>query len=97
MSKQDGIEQGPMMSSPGLRYIGKVFAFYYNKDKDKEGSMVLKLGETFDPLSFGLLNYSIINTFKKKAPLAGWYVVSEDTQWELLAELALEKIILDIC
>ena len=79
------VHLGKMMSSPGLKCNDKVFAFYSN------GSMGFRLGPEFDPKSIKLKKVSLLNPFKTKGPLKGWYVVdSEETEkWSKLAELAL--------
>lgn len=48
LSKQEGVILGKMMSSPGLKYNNKVFAFYY---KDQ---MCFKLGESKTPDELGI-------------------------------------------
>ncbi len=81
----DDVERGKMMSSPGLKCNGKVFAFHC-----KDG-MGFRLGQGFDPVAFGLENPKLLNPFKTKGPLKGWYIVDEDQieKWERLAKLAL--------
>ena len=77
---------GKMMSSPGLKYRNKVFAFYHKEE------MGFRLGPKFDPVKFGLLNAKPLNPFKTKPPLKGWFVISaeESKLWEPLAEMALD-------
>ena len=41
--KHNFVSKGKMMSSPGIKYKTKVFAFYYNKE------MVFRLGRDFIP------------------------------------------------
>lgn len=79
---------GKMMSSPGLKYKDKVFAFY-NKKKEEMG---FRLGPDSNPEKFGLKNARLLSPFKTKPPLKGWYVVDTDENnfWEKLAEIALE-------
>lgn len=79
---------GKMMSSPGITYKNKVFAFYYNKQ------MVFRLGKEFDPKSFQLTEYSLLNPFKNKPPLAGWLQITyaDKDKWEKLAKHALHLI-----
>lgn len=82
------ITLGKMMSSSGIQYKGKNFAFLYNK------SMVFRLGRTFDIESEGIHKYELLNPFKNKPPLKDWFVVSYEyaDKWLLLAKAALEKI-----
>ena len=84
----DNVEPGKMMSSPGLRYKNKVFAFYYKEQ------MVFRLGKGFDPKSVGVNEYSLLSPFKNKAPLAGWFEVpfEYEHKWEDLARRALAII-----
>ncbi len=82
---EDNVSLGRMMSSPGLKYGDKVFAF-----QAKEG-MGFRLGRDFDPAAHGKINFEPLNPFKTKGPLKGWYTVSEDQSdaWEELASSAL--------
>lgn len=77
-----------MMSSPGIRYIKKVFAFYYHDQ------MVFRLGKQFKPESVKLKSYTLLNPFKNKPPMSGWFQVpfSQKQLWEKLSYLALENI-----
>lgn len=79
---------GKMMSSPALKYKGKVFAFFYN------GKITFKLGEAFNPESFGLTNVELLNPFKTKGPLKGWYVIGyhDSKHWETLTKQSLENL-----
>ena len=87
-SEYENVTFGKMMSSPAIKYNGKVFAFFYN------GQMTYKLGEEFNPASMGLTNVDILNPFKRKGPLKGWFVVgyNDNKKWEELTNLALSKI-----
>lgn len=82
------VTAGPMMSSPGIKYNGKVFAFL-----SKSGGMVFKLGKDFnhDDQDFEVTPF---NPFKNKGPLAGWFEVSFDLHhlWKPLTEEALKLI-----
>lgn len=82
------VSTGKMLSSPGIKYRNKVFAFYYGKE------MVFRLGKTFDPKTFGIRNYRLLNPFKKKPPLAGWFQISfsEKQKWGKLSRIALRLI-----
>jgi hypothetical protein len=88
IKKYDGIVHGKMMSSPGLKYKNKVFAFYHNQ------KMTFRLGKGFDISAHGIDNYSLLSPFKNKPPLAAWFNVSYQyqNQWAELAELALDKL-----
>lgn len=79
---------GVMMSSPAIKYKGKVFTFL-----SKNNRMVFKLGKTFIPGEQEFETYPF-NPFKKKAPLAGWFEVpySEHHLWKDLAGEALTLI-----
>jgi hypothetical protein len=83
------VSPGIMMSSPAIRYKTKVFAFYHNNE------MIFRMGKDFDPSIFKLKKYSILNPFKKKAPLYGWFQVSisEGKKWKKLAIYAYDKIV----
>jgi len=78
------VEQGKMMSSPGINSNGKVFAFHC-----RDG-MGFRLGADFDADQFGLRDHKPLSPFKTKPPLKGWYVVpeSEMDQWHALADMA---------
>jgi hypothetical protein len=82
------VEPGPMMSAPGIRYRNKVFAFFYNE------SMCFRLGKAYDPDAEGLDEWEPLNPFKKKPPLAGWFVVphTQARRWNELADQALERL-----
>ena len=85
-SKFPEVSIGKMMSSPGLKFQDKVFAFYHNN------SMGFRLGPTFEPNNFGLKEAKPLSPFKTKPPLKGWFVIDfyEHDSWELLAEKALD-------
>ncbi|MEQ8339328.1 MAG: hypothetical protein RIA62_18345 [Cyclobacteriaceae bacterium] len=80
-----GVEKGKMMSSPGLKYNNKVFAFLY---KEKMG---LRLGPSFDPDKWGLKNPEPLSPFKVKPPLKGWLLIDQREMdlWEPFADMAL--------
>ena len=88
IKKHDGVAHGKMMSSPGLKYKNKVFAFYYNRE------MTFRLGKNYDVESHGIKKYSLLSPFKNKPPLAAWFNIpyEYETQWEELAEIALEQL-----
>ncbi len=80
-----GVAAGNMMSSPGLKYKGRVFAFYY---RDKMG---FRLGLNFDPKKHGITKPQLLSPFKTKPPLKGWYLIDkhEMSYWESLTDMAL--------
>lgn len=83
---ESDVHLGKMMSSPGLQYKGKVFAFYF---RDRMG---FRLGSDFDMKKFRLKSVEPLNPFKTKPPLKGWYVVTQDekAKWERLTDMALQ-------
>ncbi len=87
-SENKDVEPGKMMSSPGITYKGKVFAFFY---KDK---MVFRLGRNFDVKKTGVLKFELLNPFKNKPPMKDWFIISEidEPKWEKLANSALLEI-----
>ncbi len=88
VSSETDVEHGRMMSSPAITCNGKVFAFYYNK----MDSICCKLGKEYDITGLGVKKYELLNPFKNKPPMAGWYVVPMEykTKWEKLAKEALK-------
>ncbi len=88
-NRHSNVTFGKMMSSPALKYGGKVFAFFYDRQ------MTFKLGEDFDPASAGIKKVKLLNPFKTKGPLKGWYVIGFDQnkKWRELTRLALDKMI----
>ncbi len=79
---------GKMMSSQAIKYKNKVLAFYHKKE------MVFKLGKDFNAVAYGLKDYQLLNPFKKKGPMKGWFQVafSEQQKWEDLACYALSHL-----
>jgi len=86
--ENDDVSIGNMMSSPGIKYKNKVFAFYYKQQ------MVFKLGKEFDPPSIGINNFSLLSPFKTKPPLAGWFEipVEYEKRWDELSRIAMENL-----
>jgi hypothetical protein len=84
----ENVTWGKMMSSPGVRFGDKFFAFYYQK------SMVCRFGRDFKPESIGISNYSLLSPFKTKPPLHDWFciTVADQERWVELATLALHKM-----
>ena len=75
------VKIGKMMSSPGISYKKKFFAFYYKKE------ITLKLGKDFVPKEYGIKNWKYLNPFKKKGPMKNWYQLpySEKKNWKKLS------------
>jgi hypothetical protein len=80
------VHLGKMMSSPGLKFKDKVFAFYQKE------TMGFRLGPNFNAEKMGVKNAKPLSPFKKKPPLKGWYIIEkyESNSWDVLAEMALE-------
>ena len=83
---------GKMMSSPGIKYRNKVFAFYHGDQ------MVFRLGKDFNPEKEGIPQFSYLSPFKNKPPMKGWIEVPfiYRQKWFYLAELAQEKMKMEI-
>lgn len=90
--KHPEITWGKMMSSPGIRYGDKFFAFYY-----KQG-VVFRFGRDFAPESVGVTNYTLLSPFKTKPPLRDWFCITADDQdrWGELAHIAMQKMAVEI-
>ena len=84
--EEDGVYEGKMMSSKGLKYNNKVFAFYH------KGEMGFRMGPLFDPVKHGLKFVKPLSPFKTKPPLKGWYMVNaiEENLWLDLSKMALD-------
>ncbi len=82
------VNAGTMMSSPGIQFKGKNFAFLYR------GGMCFRVGRDFEPESEGIHHYELLNPFKHKPPLKDWFVIGTEyiDQWPLLAEIALQNM-----
>lgn len=87
-AETETVQRGKMMSSPGITYRGKVFAFYYKEQ------MVFRLGKGYDLEADGITKFSLLNPFKNQPPLAGWFEVPFDysEQWETLARKAMNLL-----
>jgi len=85
---EDGVARGKMMSSPGITYRGKVYAFFWR------GRMTFRLGKGFVPEDHGVTEWQYLSPFKNKPPMTGWYTVSEThmDRWGDLADLALKAM-----
>ena len=86
------VTPGKMMSAPSIKYKNKVFAFYAKKE------MVFRLGKNFQPGELKIESYRLLNPFKNKPPLAGWFQISytEHRKWEKLARRALAYLIQEL-
>lgn len=86
--KYKDVHTGKMMSSPGMRFKNKFFAFYYNKDA------VFRLGKEAQPEEMGVEKFKLLNPFKTKAPMKNWFQIpySESRHWEKLAIYALNQL-----
>ena len=86
--EQPDVSQGRMMSSPGLAYRGKYFAFVH------DAAMVFRLGKDVEPAHLGLATVRPLNPYKTKPPVPGWFVVAETEhdRWEELARAALARM-----
>ena len=86
--KHKGTYEGKMMSSPGVKYNNKVFVFYLKKE------MIFRLGDEFSPLAYNIKNPRLLDPFKNKPPLKGWFIVdfNQKDRWEELSELAYEFV-----
>lgn len=84
-STDDDIFLGKMMSSPGIKYKDKVFAFF-----TKDHAMGFRLDKDFD-ISKHAKSPHPLSPFKKKPPLKGWWIIDQEESncWEELAEIAL--------
>jgi hypothetical protein len=82
------VTSGKMMSSPGIQYRGKVFAFY------NAGNMIFRLGRDFQPEAYSISQYSLLAPFKTKPPMLDWFQIphTEQQHWEELARYALEQM-----
>lgn len=85
-SRESEVDLGKMMTAPGLRCKGKVFAFFH------EDKMTFKLGKDFDPEAKGIRQFSHLSPFKNKPPMKAWFIIPEPVFWEDLAEIALERM-----
>ncbi|NNE27285.1 MAG: hypothetical protein HKN09_10615 [Saprospiraceae bacterium] len=86
VAQHEGVILAKMMSSPGLKFNDKVFAFYH---KDKMG---FRLGTQFNLEANGIANAEPLSPFKTKPPLKGWFMIDvvEADLWPLLTEEALK-------
>jgi len=87
-SGKENCELGKMMSSPGLKYKNKVFAFFW---KDQMG---FKLGKDYDIAAHGVRKWEFLSPFKTKPPLKAWYIVphQEGKIWSELTDVAFSAI-----
>ena len=85
IAADDGVVAGKMMSSPGLKFNNKVFAFYHKE------TMCFRLGKAFDPDEVNSKTATFLNPFKNKPPMKAWFVIgaAEKELWKPLAQKAL--------
>lgn len=88
LENHQGVSMGKMMSSPGIQYNDKNFAFFY---KDE---MVFKLGRDWNPEEDGIREWKHLSPFKNKAPLYDWFCITADDAdlWQNLAMKALSRM-----
>lgn len=81
------VERGTMMRRPALRYRGTVFAFLTKL----HGPGLAAKTESADLEALGVTNAKVLQPFKKKAPMRGWYVVppSDKAAWLNVTQAAL--------
>jgi hypothetical protein len=84
----EGVASGRMMSSPGMRYGEKYFAFF------QQGSVVFRLGRGYDLAAHGVTDYHLLAPYKTRPPLADWFVVppAHLDAWDALARAALARL-----
>lgn len=89
LDKHKGVALGKMMSSPGIQFNGKNFAFFHRDE------MVFRLGREWKPEKIGIKDWSHLSPFKNKPPLYDWFcITSKDADlWPELATLALSRMI----
>lgn len=87
-SSQENVHEGKMMSSPGICYKKKVFAFFHQSE------MTFKLGKGFEPSTVGVDEFKFLSPFKNKPPMTAWFSIDPKymDKWETLAEIALSNI-----
>lgn len=89
LDKHQGVNLGSMMSSPGIQYNGKNFAFFY---KDE---MVFRLGRDWNPEDAGITEWHHLSPFKNKPPLYDWFCITakDSDLWQDLATRALSRMV----
>ena len=89
LDKHQGVALGKMMSSPGIQYNGKNFAFYHREE------MIFRLGRDWKPEKLGIKNWSNLSPFKNKPPMYDWFCITFDDAdlWPQLATMALSRMI----
>lgn len=88
LTKEDEVSLGKMMSSPGLQFKKKNFAFYFKE------RMCFKLGKEFNIDAAGVSSWEHLSPFKTKPPLTAWYFIGYEDKhlWSTFAEQALNLI-----
>lgn len=89
---RNNVELGKMMSSPGIRYKNKNYAFFH---KEKVG---FKLGKEFDIEAYNVSSWEYLSPFKTKPPLKAWYIIDYENEhvWDELADLAYDYIRVEV-
>lgn len=89
LEQHQGVSLGKMMSSPGIQYNGKNFAFFYRDE------MVFKMGREWQPEEDGIREWNNLAPFKQKAPLYDWFCITakDSDLWPSLATKALSRMI----
>ena len=87
IASYDDVDPGLMMREPALKCNGSVFLFYY----EAKSAMCFKLGKHYPIESHGIDEWSHLSPFRKKPPMAAWYIVGEQfgDKWGTLSETAL--------
>jgi len=82
------VKIGKMMSSPGISYKKKFFAFYYKQE------ITLRLGKDFVPETYGIKKWKYLSPFKNKSAMKNWFQLpySEKKNWEKLATHAMNNL-----
>ena len=89
LSTHQGVEQGKMMSSPGIQFNGKNFAFYHRSE------MVFRLGREWKPGDAGITDWHHLSPFKSKPPMYDWFCITahDADLWPELARMALSRMV----
>lgn len=91
LTQHKGVGIGKMMSSPGIQFNGKNFAFFHQDE------LVVKMGREWNPEDDGIRSWKQLSPFKTKAPLYDWFCISatDADLWQNLAMKALSRMIAD--
>jgi len=91
-TKRQNVELGKMMSSPGIRYKKKNYAYFQN---EKVG---FKLGKDFDIDAYNISSWEYLSPFKTKPSLKTWYIIEYENEhvWDKFADLAYDYIRIEV-